>query len=146
MVQKAVAFLEDMGSKKVRCVIPSLVVAEFLVRLSAETRIRVLAEMQKNFHIAPFDLPAAVKYAELCDGGSTQADGNGNETREKMKVDRMIVALAEVSKADCLYSHDPHVMKVAKGRIDCREIPEIEQQLGLSLAESPEQPPPPEKT
>ncbi|MBB4199946.1 hypothetical protein CCR94_10825 [Rhodoblastus sphagnicola] len=71
----------------------------------------------RHFRIAGFDERAAIEFA------ATQAaragSGKKNEVpRAKAKFDDQIVAIAAVESATIIYSDDPHIKSLAKGRFN----------------------------
>lgn len=138
MVQKTQLFLNQLNETKVRIMIPSIVIAEFLMAIPFELHFQTSSLFQKKFIIEPFDLQAASKFAQIWQdknqsGKVKQIKQELNLGKQELKADCMIVAIAVAKGADCIYSHDSGLKKFAEGTIEVREIPDTPQQLPLSF-------------
>ena len=134
MTAKAKAFIADLAKQKVKCIIPAIAVAECMFKASPEKREAILSVFRQCFHVAPFDLAAAEKYVSMYDNESFRnARQQSGASRETIRIDGMIVAIAVANKAECIYSDDEHVRPLAKGHIECRTLASVPQQLELGL-------------
>jgi hypothetical protein len=73
---------------------------------------------------------AALKYAEILYNRFEEVRNIAaatNTPRQKMKVDHMIIAIALVNNASCIYSTDGGLKAFANGLIDVRDLPPIKQ-------------------
>ena len=136
MVTKTKTFLEHLDKNGIKALIPSVVVAELLMCLPRETHAMFCNLMHRHFIIPPFDLGAASHFARIWrsrkgDTSLGQSTQGVNVSRNRLKVDCMIVATAVARGASCIYSHDKKLQKFAEGHIEVREIPTILNQLGL---------------
>lgn len=112
-------------------VIPAMVLAEVLASETPHIRGRYLEIISKSFIIAPFDIRAALKYAEILHDRFEEVKNIAiatNTPRQKMKVDHMIIAIAIVNNANCIYSTDSGLKAFASGLIDIRDVPPIRQE------------------
>ena len=99
-----------------RIIIPTPALSELLIRVG-HSRSRILDELTRShkFHIAPFDLRAAVEAAVMGEQAISQGDKKGGSTESwvKVKYDRQIVAIAIVNKASAIYSEDSGLCRLA---------------------------------
>ena len=108
--------------------IPTIVLAEILAPEPSTIRTRYVEILSKSFIIAPFDVRAAQVYAEILYGRLDKVKEIAAATgtpRQKMKVDHMIVSIALVNGANCIYSTDSGLKAFAAGLIDVRDVPPI---------------------
>ena len=129
MITKTKKFINSIDDKDTLVLIPSIVLAEFLMPIPATLHAMVINLFNKNFIVAPFDALAASKHALIWQtnkppekASKTIKDGT---TKAELKADSMIVATAVSRKADCIFSHDNNLKAMAKGFIDVMEIPFI---------------------
>ena len=83
---------------------------------------------EKRFIIAPFDVLAANKCAELLHLSLTdleikQLRSEGKIAKNRIEYDCMIVATAIVRNVSKIYSHDADLAKFAHGQIEVSEMP-----------------------
>jgi predicted nucleic acid-binding protein len=133
---QANAFLQGLNDEKVRVIVPSVVIGEFLCKVSREKYPEVLSLLNRRFIISPFDLKAASKYAEIWklkheNGTVFELKQNNNSTRTCIKADLMIVATAHSADADVIYSEDEDIHKLAEGIVPFSKMPNIATQLPL---------------
>jgi len=107
--------LSELSKKKQRVLIPTPVLAEYLVMGGADKDKR-LQEFtnSKVFLVAPFDIRAAVECAEIEDGSSRDKALTETETKAKVKFDRQIIAIAKAAGANTIYTGDDGLAKCAK--------------------------------
>ena len=112
--------------------IPSIVMAEFLIPIPPELHATVINLFKKNYIIAPFDAFAASKFSLIWQTNKPKETKNqlakDYTTRAELRADSMIVATAVAQKAECIYSYDKWVKTFAKGFIDVKEVSFIPQQ------------------
>lgn len=115
--------------------IPSIVLAEFLIPIPLEQHARVINLFNKKFIIAPFDALAASKFSLIWQTNKPPEPAKqlikDNATRAELRANSMIVATAVARKADCIYSYDKGVKTFAKGFIEVREIPFVPEEVDL---------------
>lgn len=100
--------IDVLTQKKERVLIPTPVLAEYLVRAGKEKDLRLQEFMgSRAFRVAPFDVRAAAECALLFDrdlnSGKTL---DPTTTKAKVKFDRQIVAIAKVQGAERIYTGD----------------------------------------
>lgn len=116
-IPERLAYLvKTLEEKRSTLLVPTPALAEFLVLAENEAP-AYLKRLARNraIEIVPFDEKAAVEAAEAeilaLQAGDSKAGATG--PRQKIKVDRQIVAIAKVRQVDCLYSEDSDVAKIA---------------------------------
>ncbi len=137
MIPRTKAFIESINNDETSVLIPSVVVAEFLMPVPPALHAMVINLFNKNFIIAPFDALAASKFSLVSQTYKPPEEAKelikNEATRAELKADTMIVATAVARKADCIYSHDNWLKVLAKNFIEVKEIPFIPQQLKQEL-------------
>jgi predicted nucleic acid-binding protein len=135
-IPERVAYLvKTLESSKSRIVIPTPVLSELLVRITAEETQRILDEINSAavFRVEPFEVRAAIELAvmarsALATGGKK---AGSSEPWAKVKFDRQIVAVAKVVQATTIYTDDGNLAATAKA-------------VGISTLELAKLPLPPE--
>jgi len=133
MIPRAKALIKHLDEDHTRILIPSVVIAEFLLPISPEEHALVLNLFNRSFIVASFDTAAASILAKIWRSKKQQAVidtlvKNG-KTRAELRTDSMIVATAVCQKADCIYSQDDALRAFAEGYIEVKVIPFIPQQI-----------------
>jgi hypothetical protein len=130
-IPKAKRFIGSLASDDI-VLIPSVVVAEYLIPIPVDKHAKILKMFNRNFFVAPFDARAASKFSQIWQTNKPSEIANKviseQKTRAELRADSMIVAIAVAQKAECIYSHDKHVKNFAKGFIEVKEIPFIPEQ------------------
>ena len=102
-------FIEKLPSED-KVIIPSIVMAEFLLAIPQDLHAAVINLFQRSFIIAPFDAFAASKLALVWQSYKkpeiAKQITESQTTRAELRADAMIVATALAQKAECIYSHD----------------------------------------
>lgn len=131
----------DRAARRAFVVIPVPALGEFLIHEDESRHDAVTAELRRRFHLAPYDLPAASiaariwQQAQAC-GAYPELIADG-VTRQIIKVDTQILAVALAQGATVLYTEDPGRRTLAgrvpivSARLDAVPIPTPEKQLGL---------------
>jgi len=107
--QRVDHLLRMLGAEKRRVLIPTPVLAEYLVRGGADKDKRLQEFIgSKSFLVAPFDLRAAIECAMIEDGDSKRIGASLSEVESKAKVkfDRQIIAIAKARGATIIYTGD----------------------------------------
>lgn len=125
----------DSLNDDVFVLIPSIVMAEYLIPIPPELHAMVINLFRKQFIIAPFDALAASKFSLIWQKNKPTDEAKqlikDYATRAELRADSMIVATAVARKAECIYSHDKWVKAFAKGFIDVRDIPFVPQKINI---------------
>ncbi len=123
-VEVAQAFIQHLESQKSKAIIPSVVMAEFLVEYRDDKqRHEFSAFLDRKFMVAPFDTQAAIKFSEIWQ--KNHQNKSKTDTRDKVKFDYQIVSIAVTKGADCIYTHDKDLSKFARGFIETQEMPDL---------------------
>ena len=135
-------FLERLASENQRIMIPTVVLAEYLVKVPVEDHAAEVNRIQAIYRVFPFDVKAASISADI--GGSLTYQSTVNqfaetqhvtreEARQLVKVDVMIVATAIANNAERIISEDPHIRSIAGTRIPVDPIPPVDVQLNFEM-------------
>ncbi|SDW18426.1 Predicted nucleic acid-binding protein, contains PIN domain [Hydrobacter penzbergensis] len=127
-IEKARKLIRWLSDKEYRLLLPTPMLAEILSAVPKEDRIKVSSLIDKKFIVAPFDVPAANKCAELLHNSFKnpeliQYKNDHAIPKQKMKYDCMIAAICIVRKVECIYSEDGDLSKFANGELQVKEIP-----------------------
>lgn len=122
MIPKAKYLLQKCKDEKQKVLVPAIVLAELLSGTEQARHDEFYRIIQKRFIVPPFDAAAAVHYAKIW---QEKKPGGTQATREEIKADCMIVAIAVARGADCVYTCDNTLKKIAHGFIDTRDLPEV---------------------
>jgi predicted nucleic acid-binding protein len=131
MIARAKNLFEVLDAQNAKILLPAPVVGEFLLRIPPEVHTALNNLLGRSFMVVPFDIEAASHFARIWQHNkgthiveTLQAEGN---TRDRIRADDMIVAVAVARKAECIYSHDHALKTFAKGHIEVRDIPPIQE-------------------
>jgi predicted nucleic acid-binding protein len=130
MIGRAESFFRKVDEFNDFVIVPSIVIAEILAPEPIEIRAKYLEVINKSFIVAPFDTRAALKYAEIMNGRFETVKKIADEEnipRQKMKADHMIIAIAIVNNANCIYSTDNGLKSFAKGYINIQDLPPVKE-------------------
>ena len=108
--------IKSLTTAKTRVLIPTPVMAEYLVRAGMD-RDKRLAELtgSRVFVIAPFDIRAAIECAGIEDADYVRLRAvPESETKAKVKFDRQIIATAIARSAMVIYTGDVGLASRAK--------------------------------
>ncbi|GMU24726.1 MAG: hypothetical protein AMXMBFR13_47980 [Phycisphaerae bacterium] len=106
MEKRALILLKQLDADEADVVISSITVAELLTPLDPKTQTGFLAELHKQFRIAPFDLSAAALAADLYRTSMATHDPRTRQGRKVVRADTLIVASLKMAGARSFYSHD----------------------------------------
>lgn len=138
MIPLAKAFFRHLDEEAKKVIIPSIVLFEFLMPVPPEKHGQLIKQINGKFMVAPLDAMAAGVAAEVWhkkkSSGLVQSlMAESNITRNKLKADCGIIGTAIARKADCIYSYDNDLIKMADGFIHVQEMPELKQQLPFTF-------------
>lgn len=125
-LDKAEYLLEIIDQNKWKVIIPTVVIAEILMIEPEDNYQPILETINKSFIIAEFDVRAATKYSQILNKNFPDLKKTAKEegiSREKMKVDHLILACALVNGAKSIYTHDRNLTIFANGLISVRTLP-----------------------
>lgn len=129
-VELASRFLDFLGEEKILAYIPVTVISELLAPVDPVDYNAFLDVIHKRFRVIPIDEIAAIECAKIWNSKKDDdelkkyREDNGI-TRETMKFDFQIAAVAITRKCDCIYSEDPHIKKFVGDLIEVKPIPEV---------------------
>lgn len=135
--------IAELQRKKIKIVIPTPALAEFLAR-AGKTRDANHQRLSTTaaFRIAPFDSRAAMECALMLDAALTGGDKRAQaKTWAKAKFDWQIVAIAKVANARTLYSEDDDIARLGQRlglaviKTDDLPLPDSARQAELELPE-----------
>lgn len=129
-VKPAQDFIKWVESKEWGILLPTPMIAEILSPVPPEHHQNVMSLIDKRFLVAPFDLPASHKCAELLYKSYNEPELikyrlDNAIPKQKMKYDCMIAAICIVRKIDTIYSEDDDIKKFADGQISVKPIPPL---------------------
>tara|TARA_Y100000310_G_C20069107_1_gene528503 strand:+ start:51 stop:551 length:501 start_codon:yes stop_codon:yes gene_type:complete len=138
MIPRAKSFIKELDESNTKVLIPSVVIAEFLMRIPPEAHTTITNLFSKSFLVASFDTAAASHFATIWQakknqGGIAKIQEEMGTTREELKVDALIVATAVSHQVERIYSHDRGVKAFGEGFVDVQEVPFIPSQYGMNL-------------
>lgn len=131
-IVKTKLLIHDCKVRKINIIIPSLVIAEILMGLEQEKISFFCSDIGKLAMIVPFDIKAALEYGKISRVKWTKRQ-DLDIPRNKMKIDMLIIATAIANKAECIYSEDEGLMRVADGFIETRKLPGYRHQTEIGL-------------
>ena len=126
MIGAAEYFFEWADQQEHEIIIPTVVLAEVLAPETLEMREQYLHVIEEAFLIKNFDIRAALKYAQMLNSRFEVVKNIASEqnvTRQRMKIDHIIIATAMVNSAHAIVSYDGPLKKFAEGFINVIEFP-----------------------
>lgn len=141
-ILRSKALLKALEARNDKIVIPSPVLAEFLIGVPHD-KLQSIPPQLNKFEVAPFDAKAAWIFAQIWtekNMGRTLSEDIKQElsgiTRKTIKFDCQIVSIAVSCGANVIYSHDSGVKLFADGKIKVLEAPEFMAQDELGFEEA----------
>jgi predicted nucleic acid-binding protein len=135
LVAKAKQFIRHLEIQGKRVMIPAPVVGEYLVPFDEKERPTQLDLITRLFFVPALDVHAAAVQAQL-EGNKDLLreikDAYGLD-RQQIRVDAQILAVAIVNSAEKVVSYDPHMPRLAQGRIAVEELPDIHEQMNMQF-------------
>jgi hypothetical protein len=108
--QRVDYLIRILSKRKVSVIIPSPSLCELLSHAGAAVNEYVTNFRRSPFLITPFDMRAAIECAQAIRKYGIKGKNPGNP-RAKIKFDRQIVAIAQVTNAETIYSDDSDIFK-----------------------------------
>ncbi|MBF0408885.1 MAG: PIN domain-containing protein [Candidatus Riflebacteria bacterium] len=123
MIEKAEVFLQQLSTNYSAVLLPSIVIAEFLVKIPYSNHPQTISAFSKKFRIAHFDLKVASQYAKIWrERPQIETTKDPFISKRDIKADCMIIATALAHEAEVIYSHDDGLKKMAAGKIEVRQM------------------------
>jgi predicted nucleic acid-binding protein len=138
--RRAQILLQMLAREKAKIIIPSIVLAEYLIGIEASRHPDVIASFQRLFFCPPFDVRCAAVAASLWQLHHTLPEGEKMQ-RRVLKADVMIIATAKVAGARMLFTGDRGCRNLARNIMDARDLPthdedlygDLHAQMGLTV-------------
>jgi hypothetical protein len=111
--QRVDYLIRKLQKNRSKVVIPAPALSELLVHAGSADNEYVTKLNQTPFSVAPFGNRAAIECAKSISKYGIKGKGKENP-RAKVKFDRQIVAIAQVSRAEAIYSDDADIYRYAK--------------------------------
>ena len=125
-VKHARYLFQHLEKDKAQILIPSIVVAEFVIPLNTrKEREEVIARMRDRFIIAPFDAKDAALAAELWREGKKNREMKKKGARVWLKADALIIATAYGHGAQIFYTDDDDCFNMASKVMNTKRLPNI---------------------
>lgn len=133
MVRRTKRYIRYLADQRKAIMIPAPALAEYLIKFDQKDREQQKKLIEQQFFVPAFDLPAAELAAELEHDSALlkSVKAANGVTRDQLRVDAQIVAIAVVQKAEKIITNDPHLKEIARGRIPVEEVPQITDQPSL---------------
>ena len=124
MIERAELFLEYCDAAKIKILVPTIVVGEFLVKTPQEKHEEISAVLEKRFRIAPYDAITAACAARILQEYKTSGMKATHTNRDVLKADIQILATAITRKCNVLYTHDDGLTALAGRYIKVCKMPD----------------------
>src|SRR5687768_2352950 len=135
-IPKAKAFIQWLSKNDYKLLLPVPQMVELLSYVPPDGQDLIRQYFTKQFRIVPFDELAASKCAELIYLSLNEIDliqyrADHKVTKNKIKFDCMLVAIAITRGASKIYSVDGDIKKFANNQIDVLPLPSVPEQTTL---------------
>ena len=124
-IERASLLFEQLEVDKATVIVPSVVLAEFLVAVPAEQRAQTAAAMGERFRVEPFDLHDAVLAAELWSEGKSHRQMGKPNARIALRADTLIIATARNHGAQEFFTDDDDCFRLANTVMTARRLPTV---------------------
>ncbi|MDP3742837.1 MAG: type II toxin-antitoxin system VapC family toxin [Methylotenera sp.] len=125
--------LETLTKSKIKIIIPTPVLAEFMARANkAKEQYFQKISSSNQFRLSPFGTKAAMECSLMIEAARNNADKKGgSSTWAKAKFDWQIVSIAKSENASVIYSDDGDIHRISS-RFNIEVIKTADLQLPLS--------------
>lgn len=137
MIERTSQFLAWLSKQRIRVLVPSPVLHEFLCGYDAPAQNAMRNIVEQDFLVVPFDTPAAICATQIWkdnknSGRIEQAKQSTRDlTRPRIRIDHQIAGIALARKVDALYTEDVPLYNFAAGHLTVSKMPE---DLGRQLS------------
>jgi len=130
---------QELERDKAQIIVPSIVVAEYIIPVPPNLRSPVVAKLGQRFIIEPFDAKDATLAAKLWDYGKAHRNMGAQNSRTTLRADTLIVATAVNHGATEFYTDDADCLALAKTVMVAKPLPTIPPDL-FSYGDDQEEP------
>ena len=127
-IDKTRIFLEQLDANKIQVLVPTIVIAEILVKEMPQKHPVYLKVISENFIVGDFNMAVAQVYGDLVGLKLPELkklkDSGQTISNDKVKFDYAIAATAIFYGATCIYTTDGDYSLI-KSVIDVRTIPDV---------------------
>lgn len=106
--QRVDFLIRTLSKAKAKVIVPTPALSELLFNAGGAVNDYVQQLQQAPFSVAPFDTRAAIECMQAIKRFGMKGK-SANNPRAKIKFDRQIVAIAQVAKAEIIYSDDSDI-------------------------------------
>lgn len=114
MERRAGLLLRQLDADEAKIVISAVTVAELLTPLGPREQNLFVAELNKQFEVAPFDVSASSLAADLYRKSRQSAIEQARPSRKIIRADTLIVASLKRAGATIFYSNDRNCRTIAE--------------------------------
>lgn len=136
MIPPAKIFVKHLEDSGYRILMPVPQLGELLSAVPVDEQKSIRDLIDKRFVVVPFDDLAAAKFGELVykslhDEDLKKYREEHKVTKNKLKFDCMLVAIAITRQASKIYSNDSDLLKYAQNQIKVEDMPIFPKQVTL---------------
>lgn len=133
---RARRYLEHLDRERTTVLVPAPALSEYLAWFHPQDHATQMRVFEKGFRMGPFDTQAAALAARILHQREAlrQVRDQHQITRQLVRVDVIIVAIAAAQGVTAIVSHDAHIralVQLGGFPIQVHEIPEMPQQTTL---------------
>jgi len=129
MIARTKGLLAQLDKDKVRVIVPSIVIGEFLLGLPIDAQPAYQELVSRRFVVAPYDLRASILFSRVWHQKKSQGEieeiKQSGSTRNELRADTMIIATALAAGATHIYGHDRGVKRLSEGFIDFQDVSQL---------------------
>lgn len=137
MPTRALALFRQLSKDHVRVVVPSIVLAEFLLGIPTDDHARFQEIVNRRFMVVPYDGRAALHFATVWrsrkEDHVIQQMRAAGRLKAELRADAFVVATAMAAGAKMIYGHDDDVRRFANGFIPFTDIADVQFQTTMPL-------------
>lgn len=132
-IKHATILFAELERDDAQIILPSIVVAEFIIPVPASARPDVVASLRERFLIEPFDTKDAIMAARLWDYGKVNRAMGAPGARLAMRADTLIIATAVGHGATEFYTDDEDCFTMANKVMTAKRLPTIAPHLFFGI-------------
>lgn len=135
MLEKAKQLFKSFSEAKDHVLVPAVVVGEILCGTPPERHEGIIRALQDtSARVVPYDMNAARFNAKIWQEQRSdlqQMISSGQSSRQAVKTDIMIVAIALAQRCHVLYTEDHSLYKLSKPYLESKYVSQVTTQLGM---------------